>query len=738
MRALIKNIFCLILYLLAGAASAGNLTLPMDYVPMEGEFTPDEAYQLDFRPYRPGTRLSFGGMGHGVLLRVHLPEDGTLSGQYNLVLQPRYFTRVEGWFHNGEQWKKIVTGRLLPTVAEYYSTKDLVFELDEKQLNSAFPIYLYVQDMGSRKSLLVSLVSRQSYLNGDVSFSRYIAALYGTIFVLALINLIFYFFIRETPFLLYSIYMFSALLSMFWQEGWIVKILALGDDHWALLGLSVFSPISVLLFYQFYRSYLGIGLSSREGKLILGFQLVFATVVLIRVIDGFFFSGQSFGYWSQVANSLLIAGALGLFVLTLRYWMKGYRLAGYLFAANSILIAATLARIYYAFNISAGGFWLAHAFEVALALDAMLLSFALADRTLSIKQERDKARIELEKVDTAYKREQLLAEFVRDSQALVANSNGENFVRELDQLLFRSMQRILNIKGGMLLVREGKHVWQRSFGGGMMLSRLVTRIAEERREGLLEACSRGEVDMGVLDGYRDRQGHFKYLMIPIRIREHMDYCMLLVIPHDQALDQDLVSGLREFVEKATHARMEAENMEQLQRSARYDDLTGVFNRASMEMHVSHMLEQCADGGRGLALAFVDMDHFKSLNDSLGHDFGDECLKRLCRFMKELLPRQAVIGRFGGDEFLVLLPGADYFQAAEALALLNPALGKTSGKQGVALSVSVGIADCMSGQKMAMADLLKQADVSLYAAKAAGRGCIGARVGAHGESGPTRK
>jgi diguanylate cyclase (GGDEF)-like protein len=711
------------------------MVLQMDFAQVEGEFHPAEAELLEFRPYQAGTRLRFGGTGHGVVLRVPLPETIPLSRPVNLVIQPRYFTRIEGWFRyrnqnpEGKQWKKELVGRLMPTVAGYYSTKDLLFELDDAVLHSRAPIYLYVQDMGDRKSLVVSLASRQSYLNSDVSFSRYIAMLYGMIFVLALINLIFYFFIRETPFLLYSIYMLSALISMFWQEGWITKIISLQDEQLAQLGLAVFAPLSVLFFYQFYRSYLGIRLASLEGKLLLGFQIAYGAVIVARVVDGFFFAGELFNFWSQIANGLLIVGALGLFVLTLTYWVKGYRLAGYLFTANTILIAATLMRIYYAFNITAGGFWLAHVFEVALALDAIILSLALADRTLSIKRERDKARVELERVDTAYKREQLLAEFVRDSQALVAGSNSEGFLQELDQLLFHSIKRILNIKGGVLLIRKGEKVWQRSFGEGMKLSRLVSRITDERRTGLLDACGRGEIDMGDLEQYPDRQGKYRYLMVPIRIREHMDYCMLLVIPHEQSLDRDLIYGLREFVEKAVHACMDAENMEQLQRSARYDDLTGVFNRASMEMHISHMLEQCANGGRGLALAFVDLDHFKGLNDSLGHDFGDECLKRLCRSMKELLPQEAVIGRFGGDEFLVLLPGVDYFQATEVLARLNPALQASPGREGVSLSVSVGIAECLSGKHMAMAELLKKADISLYAAKAAGRGCIGARAAA---------
>ena len=195
----------------------------------------------------------------------------------------------------------------------------------------------------------------------------------------------------------------------------------------------------------------------------------------------------------------------------------------------------------------------------------------------------------------------------------------------------------------------------------------------------------------------------------------------------QSLDKEVVAGLREFVEKAVHARMDAENMWELQHSATFDLLTGVYNRATMEMHIASALEQGGETGRGLSLAFVDIDHFKLLNDSKGHDFGDDCLRLLCRTMREILPVDAVIGRFGGDEFLVLLPGADYLQASQHLAGLNLGLWERMSESDDSLTVSVGIAECLAGQKMPMTELLKNADRSLYAAKAAGKGQIGDKV-----------
>ncbi len=293
--------------------------------------------------------------------------------------------------------------------------------------------------------------------------------------------------------------------------------------------------------------------------------------------------------------------------------------------------------------------------------------------------------------------------------------------------MYQSINRIVEARDVVLLSKEGAEVKHRSIVEEGIPSRLITRMNEQILPQLAESCGRGKVVSGSMEDFPDHQEQYKYLLIPVRLREQMDYCVMLLVPQTQSLDNELVYGLRDFVEKAVHARLDAENMSKLHRSAKYDDLTGVFNRASMESHISSLLEHRSEAGPGLSLAFVDIDHFKVLNDSMGHDFGDDCLRMLCRTMQDILPVDAVLGRFGGDEFLVLLPDADYIHATELLARLNPSLQEQMVDSDISLSVSVGIAECLSGQKMPMAELLKNADLSLYSAKGAGRGCIGAKV-----------
>lgn len=521
--------------------------------------------------------------------------------------------------------------------------------------------------------------------------------------------------------------MFLVLNNIVWQEGWIGRVLPLDGTIWDDRGLRLFAGLPLLAYYSFFRQYLGLSGKQWSGRFLIGVQVTTGAILVVSLGESLALGSYVRHTWVGLSNGVTAIGAIGVFVVTLAAWIRGNRLALYLFVANLVLVTATLLRIYYAFTFDADAYWLNHAFEVAVAIDAIILSLAVADRTLSIRRERDEVRVDFERIDTAYKREQMLADFVRKTKDLATDHESPRFSKQMDALMYRSINRMIDARDVMLVSRDETHVECRSIGEEKTLERVYTGGNKNALSDLLEESSRGRVISEDLPGHPDLQGRYRCLLIPVRLREQLDYCVVLLVPQAQSMDKELVYGLREFIEKAVHARLDAESISKLQRSAKFDDLTGVFNRAFMETHVSNQLEECGRKGRGLSLAFVDIDHFKMLNDAMGHDFGDECLQMLCNTMGELLPVDAVIGRFGGDEFLVLLPGADYFHATELLARLNPSLQEQMVDNDVSMSVSIGIAECLSGREMPMAELLKLADLSLYAAKAAGKGCIGAKV-----------
>jgi diguanylate cyclase (GGDEF)-like protein/PAS domain S-box-containing protein len=178
-------------------------------------------------------------------------------------------------------------------------------------------------------------------------------------------------------------------------------------------------------------------------------------------------------------------------------------------------------------------------------------------------------------------------------------------------------------------------------------------------------------------------------------------------------------GIQAIVRDVTE-RVELE--EQLAKLAYHDALTALPNRARF----LDMLESAlADGGKrgGCTVFFLDLDNFKVLNDSLGHDVGDRALVEIARRVAAQLRGRDIVARFGGDEFVVLLHDvAEPTQAIQIAERVLAALGKPFELAGrsITLTASLGIAVGGGGERPE--DLLRRADLAMYRGKDAGRNC----------------
>jgi diguanylate cyclase (GGDEF)-like protein len=171
-----------------------------------------------------------------------------------------------------------------------------------------------------------------------------------------------------------------------------------------------------------------------------------------------------------------------------------------------------------------------------------------------------------------------------------------------------------------------------------------------------------------------------------------------------------------------HALIEEELL--LRRQADHDPLTGLMNRRAMDERMAREWRRAARGGSSLSVLAIDLDHFKSFNDSRGHLEGDTALRAVAGAMQRTFQRPGdLVARIGGDEFMVCLPlttAADAVRLADALKdLVKTGLGQLEAGD---LSVSIGVATLpdVSHYDGSALDLLAAADAALYQAKERGR------------------
>ena len=172
----------------------------------------------------------------------------------------------------------------------------------------------------------------------------------------------------------------------------------------------------------------------------------------------------------------------------------------------------------------------------------------------------------------------------------------------------------------------------------------------------------------------------------------------------------------------TDASSNGENQDKLYRLAHYDALTELPNRILFHDRLSHAIAVAKRAQSNIAVLFLDLDGFKAVNDQYGHKNGDILLKQVTCRIKSCLRDSDTVGRFGGDEFTVVLPGIGDDRNIDAVASkIIAAIGKPYSIAGeeVNITASIGIS-CYPSEAEQTESLIEQADMAMYAAKRGGR------------------
>ena len=288
-----------------------------------------------------------------------------------------------------------------------------------------------------------------------------------------------------------------------------------------------------------------------------------------------------------------------------------------------------------------------------------------------------------------------------------------------DNPVFQSMLRSMLAKWGYapLVARDGNEAWR------------ILQSAEAPRLAILDWMMPGANGVELCRRVRAAR------------REPYVYILLLTARKDS---QDLVEGMEagadDYLTKPfnTHelrVRLRAgrrildlqeallRTREALRVQATHDDLTGLLNRVTILELLQNETERCARERKPLALLMADFDRFKLVNDTHGHLAGDGVLREASRRMKAALRRYDVSGRYGGEEFLVVLPGCDCRTARTQAERLRAAVSADPflvAAEPLRVTCSIGVSWRVNPTAAQVDDLIREADLALYMAKDHGR------------------
>lgn len=253
----------------------------------------------------------------------------------------------------------------------------------------------------------------------------------------------------------------------------------------------------------------------------------------------------------------------------------------------------------------------------------------------------------------------------------------------------------------------------------------ANRSMRERRPLLIRdtpAADTGQSPLGTAGDGAELDNLRSEIIAPLILGEEVLGALSLSSSHPSAFDQSDLHLLVSFAATTTAAIHNAMLHSELQKIAITDPLTGLYNRRGLLELGRHEVERFQRFRQPLSVIMMDIDHFKRVNDTYGHPIGDQVLRGLAERSRALIRQVDIISRYGGEEFAILLPETDLFQASAIAERLRRSIEETpfNTEQGpISITVSLGVS--RAGRDLDnLVTLIEQVDAALYQAKQNGR------------------
>jgi diguanylate cyclase (GGDEF)-like protein len=590
------------------------------------------------------------------------------------------------------------------------------FVLDLPVLRAGEAMYLHVRDR-LPSPLSVSLDSRRTLAERDRSETVLVTAVITTMLAMMIVNLLFWAVLRGSSWLHYSLFLLFNVLWLARSDFLLTRVPLVRElDHAALFPWTLLGALAAFFATSFLQRFIDLPKSRPR----LSRMLALGSWAVVAIALATFFEDERTTTPMRDAFNIGIAALAALSLLAALLSLRSARRpATFVLVGWGVLLALTANRALAALGVTPLDFTSIYGYQVGAALQAIILTIGLADQAFELKHQRDRAQSGRDQALARLMREQVRRNLGEGLSDLAAH-NGSDLEFTAFKRVLASLAKVMPLEGAAVLIEglsdkrvlvvDPAAVHDRFADLIRRKAATLRAAAASQRQLVLPADAVGEPDAASI------------AVQPLALPGEAWGVMLLTRPRAQEFSPEDFELARDFAAVALKEIDSVRAQVALKQQASFDALTGALNRGNVENLLDTTFSEAVLARQPFSVLFIDLDHFKRINDQYGHPAGDECLVRVTqRILHALKPGQA-IGRYGGEEFIVVLPHVDAPTArtlAERICEIIRSRPITSDRLTIPLTVSIGGASRQPGE-LTPKFALERADQALYAAKRAGR------------------
>lgn len=581
--------------------------------------------------------------------------------------------------------------------------------IQKNQPNSS--IYLNITHSTSAKPD-VELWDYETYNRVDNQYNQVFTAILFGIFLLILVNCFFYLIIRRKEYLLYIFYNSLFLLFLMGTSGYIYQFPALSFLASSKNTLFAIFSLSLFALYSFSQEFMSTKTQAIvEHKILNAFKYTYLVLF-----------GLSFIIVPITQLFINILNAMSILVVPLYIWLliklllKNNRQAFFFALAFFLLIITAVLRVFTTFGILPETFMFNHGFAIASLLEATIFTLGLADRVLQIKVQRDSAQKESMERSQAYELQKDFSTLLNNITQKLHNSKSSEYEEVVLNTFLNELSHKVNFVTGAAIYQMDSrlHIYTRK-------NREKEKYKKIIKNNSLQVNS--VCDIGLPQRLKADPPFDNLFIIPVAMRRHEWSCLILEVPQSFHPTESMLDFLQHYATELIRCLLNIESLRLIKTQAETDGLTHLLNRNAVIERLKLQLVRSQRMNSPLSIAFVDVDDFKQINDTFGHEAGDLCLQNLAKLFLEELPKNVVVGRYGGDEFLIIFPNTNKKTARAHLDNVSRRIiPLIMEHQSCNYTLSIGISSVRSNTKDTL-QLIREADKALYVSKNEGKNQI---------------